>query len=53
MSDKEITPEAQALLDEAAEAYAKYHSEETKVAWNEALGNINATNTNEKGEGTA
>jgi putative alpha-1,2-mannosidase len=53
MSDKEITPEAQALLDQAAEDYAKYHSEETKAAWNEALGNIHATIVNEKDEGTA
>lgn len=49
----EITPEAQALLDEAAAAYAKHNSEETKAAWNEALGNINATIITEKEDGTA
>jgi hypothetical protein len=52
MSDKEITPKAQEELRLAAEAYAKYHSPETKAEYDYEKGFIgNDIGIIEDGEG--
>ena len=51
MSDKELSPEVQELLAEAAAAYKKHHSLETKAAVNEQKGNTVASEPPKQGQG--
>lgn len=51
MNDKELSPEVQELLAEAAVAYAKHNSPETKAAVNEQKGNIVASEPPHEGQG--
>lgn len=52
MTDKEISPEVEEMLEEAAEAYRKHHSLENKVEYNGARGNVQVNGFTEEGQGS-